>query len=101
MSCYESMMQVLQRRFGLKTKAVIYKKSSESLKTQIMPCSQICAKPAVIRVGVGMIEVLQTEVTGEGALSHRLQADRKESQWELQGWLYLESAKPGPFQFKI
>lgn len=53
----------------MKTKAVIYRKSNESLKTQIMSYSQICAKLAVIRVGVGMIEVLQTEVTGEGALS--------------------------------
>lgn len=70
-------------------------------KTLVTSCSQICAKLAVIRVGVGMTEVLQTEVTGEGALSHRLKADRKESLWEFQGWLYLESAKPSPFQFKI
>jgi len=90
---------MLQGRFSLKTKAV--RKSNKSLKTHIVSRSQICAKPAVIRVGVGVIEVLQTEVTGEGALSHCLKADRKESQWELQGWLYLESAKPSPFQFKI
>lgn len=101
MSCYESMMQMLQRRFSLKTKAVIYRKSNEFLKTQIVSCSQIRAKPAVIRGGVKMIEVLQTEVIGEGALSHRLKADRKESRWEFQGWLYLESAKPSPFQFKM
>lgn len=101
MSFYESLMQTLQRRFSLKTKAVIYRKSNEFLKTQIVSCSQIRAKPAVIRGGVRMIEVLQTEVIGEGALSHRLKADRKESQWEFQGWLYLESAKPSPFQFKM
>lgn len=69
MSRYESMMQMLQRRFSLKTKAVIYRKSNEFLKTQIVSCSQIRAKRAVIRGGVRMIEVLQTEVIGEGALS--------------------------------
>lgn len=100
MSYCESMMQMLQRRFGLQMKAIIYRKSNKSLKTQIMSCSQICTKLAVIRVGAGMTEVLQTEVTGEGALSHRLKADRKESQWEFQGWLYLESAKSSPFSIQ-
>lgn len=47
-----------------------------------------------------MIEVLQTEVTGEGALSHPLKADRKESLWEFQGWLYLEGAKNRPFSMQ-
>lgn len=43
-SCSDSMMQTLQRKLGLKSKAVICRKRKESLKSD-------CAKPAVIRVG--------------------------------------------------
>lgn len=45
-SCNDSMMQTLQRRLGLKRKAVICRKRNKSLKSY-------CAKPAVIRVGLG------------------------------------------------
>lgn len=79
-------------------KAVIYR---EKWIPQLRTCLALKYVQSQLLSGLGrMIEVLQTEVTGEGALSHPLKADRKESLWEFQGWLYLEGAKNRPFSMQ-